>query len=258
MFVEAFKLADYCERIHYTGDLQPNFATLKGLMQQHLQHIPFENLNVLAGKVISLEPTDIIDKLIYQKRGGYCYEMNGLFSMVLNAIGMDYQWVAARPRIYPHQSPRTHAALIVKIEGNEWLVDLGFGSHGIREPMRLDQVNQAITQGYEQFRLSPEAEGEILLQALVDGHWANQFSFNRCPTDWVDFGPANWYNSTSPKTTFTQRLVVVLFTPTGRKSLFGDVFKIANAGQITQMMIPPAEIDTVLAQEFNLIRPAQA
>jgi N-hydroxyarylamine O-acetyltransferase len=256
MFVEAFKLADYCERIHYTGDLQPDFATLKGLMQQHLQHIPFENLNVLAGKVISLEPSDIIDKLIYQQRGGYCYEMNGLFTMALSALGIDYAWVAARPRIYPHQSPRTHAALIVNIEDTGWLVDLGFGSHGIREPMRLDQVNQPITQGYEQFMLSPEASGDMLVQALVKGAWAKQFSFNRCPTDWVDFGPANWYNSTSPKTTFTQRLVIVLFTATGRKSLFGDVLKIANAGQVTEMTIAPDQIDTVLAEEFNLIRPA--
>lgn len=258
MFVDTFKLDDYCQRIQYLGELKPDLVTVKALMQQHLTTIPFENLTVLAGKAVSLKPEDLIEKLIYQQRGGYCYEMNGLFTMALTALGLDYQWVAARPLFYPVKRPRTHAALIVKFEGVEWLLDLGFGSYGIREPMRLDQLNQPIPQAYDQFMLTQEADGDLAVQALVDGSWVKQYGFNRNAIDWIDFLPANWMNSTHPEAIFTQKPVIVLFTPDGRKILFGQSFKTYQAGRVSLKEIPPEQLDQVLKQEFNLIRPNQA
>lgn len=255
MYADNFKLDDYCRRIHFKGELKPDFATVKALMQQHLRTIPFENLNVLAGKVISLQPEDIVDKLIHQQRGGYCYEMNGLFTLVLTALGIPYQWVAARPLFYPARRPRTHAALIVTFEGVEWLLDLGFGSYGIREPMRLDLLNQPVKQGYDQFMLSPEEDGDLAVQALVDGTWVKQYGFNRSPVEWVDFAPANWMNSTHPDAIFTQKNVIVLFTATGRKLLFGQLFKEYKAGQVSQITVQAEQVGPVLEQEFNLIKP---
>ncbi len=258
MYADNFKLDDYCRRIRFSGELKPDFATVKVLMQQHLRTIPFENLNVLAGKSISLKPEDIVDKLIHQRRGGYCYEMNGLFALALTALGLEYQWVAARPLFYPVRRPRTHAALIVELEGVEWLLDLGFGSYGIREPMRLDLLNQPVKQGYDQFMLSQEADGDLAVQALVDGVWIKQYGFNRSPVEWVDFAPANWMNSTHPEAIFTQKNVIVLFTATGRKLLFGQLFKEYKAGQVSQITVQAEQIGPVLEQEFNLIKPMHA
>ncbi|TXH67992.1 MAG: arylamine N-acetyltransferase [Thiothrix sp.] len=258
MYAENFKLDDYCRRIRFTGEVKPDFASVKTLMLQHLKTIPFENLNVLAGKVISLKPEDIVDKLIHQQRGGYCYEMNGLFALALTALGLEYQWVAARPLFYPVRRPRTHAALIVNFEGVEWLLDLGFGSYGIREPMRLDLLNQPVQQGYDQFMLSPEEDGDLAVQALVDGVWIKQYGFNRSPVEWVDFAPANWMNSTHPDAIFTQKNVIVLFTATGRKTLFGQLFKEYKAGQVSQITVQTEQIGPVLEQEFNLIKPMHA
>lgn len=255
MFVATFKLDDYCRRIRFKGELKPDLATVKALMQQHLRTIPFENLSILAGKVISLKPEDIVDKLIHQRRGGYCYEMNGLFTMALSALGINYEWVAARPLFHQTRRPRTHAALIVEFEGVEWLLDLGFGSYGIREPLRLDQLNQPVKQDYDQFMLTQEEDGDLAVQALVDGTWVKQYSFNRNSMEWVDFAPANWMNSTYPEAIFTQKNVIVLFTPTGRKTLFGQLFKEYKAGQVTQITVQDEQIGTVLEQEFNLIKP---
>lgn len=258
MYVETFKLDDYCRRIQFTGEIKPDLATVKAFMQQQLRTIPFENLNVLAGKVISLKPEDIVEKLIHQQRGGYCYEVNGLFTMALSALGIDYQWVAARPLFYPVRRPRTHAALIVSFNGVEWLLDLGFGSFGIREPMRLDRLNQPIQQDYEQFMLSAEMDGDIAVQALVDGTWIKQYGFNRSTVEWVDFAPANWMNSTHPEAIFTQKPVIVLFTPEGRKILVGNVLKEYKASELTQTTIPAEDSESVLKQAFNLLKPAHA
>lgn len=258
MYAETFKLDDYCRRIGFFGELKPELATVQALMQQHLKTIPFENLNVLAGKVISLQPDDIVEKLIHQQRGGYCYEMNGLFTMALTALGIDYQWVAARPLFYPTKRPRTHAALIVNFDGVEWLLDLGFGSYGIREPMRLDLLDQHIQQGFDQFMLTQEDDSDIAVQALVDGTWVKQYGFNRSAVEWVDFAPANWMNSTHPDAIFTQKLVIVLFTKEGRKILSGNMFKEYKAGQLTQIALQDEQLATVLKQDFNLIKPLHA
>lgn len=260
MYADNFKLADYCQRIKikYQGELSPNLASVQALMQQQLNTLPFENLNVLAGRVISLKPEDIVEKLIYQQRGGYCYELNGLFTMALSALGIEYQWVAARPLIYPARRPRTHAALVVQFDGVEWLLDLGFGSYGMREPMRLDQINQPVQQAYDQFMLTQETDGDLALQALVEGVWVKQYSFNRSPVEWIDFLPANWMNSTHPDAIFTKIPLIVLFTPEGRKLLAGNNFKTYQAGRVTQITIPEEQIDAVLKTEFNLLKPPRS
>lgn len=229
MIAATFKLTDYCQRIGYTGELRANIATVQALMQYQLRSVPFENLDVLAGKPISLNPDDIVAKIVGKQRGGYCYEVNGLFAMALQALQIPYQFVAARPMFYPMKRPRTHMALLVSLDGTEWLCDLGFGSYGIREPLRLDALETPIPQGCDTFMLSEEG-GDIVLKAQVDGAWAKQYSFNRCPVEWIDFAPANWLNSTHPDAVFTQKPLVVRFTASGRNILFGDSFKQVEEG----------------------------
>ena len=112
MLPENFKLADYLQRIAYSGEVKADYATLKQLMACQLQNVPFENLDVLAGKPISLDPQTIVEKIVYRRRGGYCYEVNGLFAMALGSIGFPYRIVACRPLFYPVRRPRTHPRVI--------------------------------------------------------------------------------------------------------------------------------------------------
>ena len=143
MHSDNFNISTYFNRINYTGPAAADTATLHALMRHQLFSVPFENLDVQAGKVVSLAPDDIADKVLTQGRGGYCYEVNGLFAMALEALGIPYRFVAARPMFYPARRPKTHMALIAEVESRQWLCDLGFGSYGIRAPMALDTLDAA-------------------------------------------------------------------------------------------------------------------
>ena len=116
-----FSLAKYCERIGYEDKPKADAQTLRQLMRHQLMTVPFENLDVQAGKVVSLVPEEIVEKIVGRNRGGYCYEVNGLFAMALKALGVEYQFVAARPMFYPVKRPKTHMAIIATVEGKQWL-----------------------------------------------------------------------------------------------------------------------------------------
>ena len=209
-----FDISSYFKRINYTGPAAADTSTLHALMRHQIFSVPFENLDVQAGKIVSLAPDDIAEKVLKKGRGGYCYEVNGLFAMALEALGIPYRFVAARPMFYPARRPKTHMALIAEVESRQWLCDLGFGSYGIRAPMALDTLDVEITQDFDTFRLSRSAEGEYLLEAKVEGEWARQYGFDLTPQEWIDFVPANYLNSTHPDAIFVQKTITANGTET--------------------------------------------
>jgi N-hydroxyarylamine O-acetyltransferase len=221
-------------------------------MRSQLFTVPFENLDVQAGKVVSLIPEEIVEKIIYHNRGGYCYEVNGLFAMALQALAIPYQFVAARPMFYPVKRPKTHMAIVLTVNDERWLCDLGFGSYGIRMPMLLNQVDVEIKQDFDTFLLTKTNEGEFLLKALIDGEWANQYAFDLSPQEWIDFVPANYFNSTHPDAVFVQKLLVVLHNQNGRKILFGDMLKTVEKGRVDKQIIAPEGRTSVLFDIFGL------
>ena len=248
-----FKLQDYFTRIGYTGQPETNIETLRALMRCQLFSVPFENLDVQAGKVVSMVPEEIVDKIIYRQRGGYCYEVNGVFAMALQALGFNYQLVAARPMFYPVRRPKTHMAIVVRLGQKSWLCDLGFGSYGLRAPMALDRLDVETMQDNDCFRLSKQGEHEFLLQARVDADWQNQFAFDLNPWEWIDFYPANYMNSTHPEAIFVQRLLVVLHQPEGRQILFGETLKTIRQGVVEKRTVPSAERSETLKKLFGLL-----
>ena len=252
MKADNFSLPAYFSRIGFQGAASADFATLKRLMRCQLFSVPFENLDVQQGRVVSLVLEEIYSKIVERRRGGYCYEVNGLFAMALEALGFAYQFVAARPMTYPVRRPKTHMALVVTIEGEQWLCDLGFGSYGIREPLNLNWIGREIKQDYESFKLSFSPEGNYLLQAFVDGAWKNLYEFNLSPQEWVDFEPANYLNSTHPDSIFVQWLMVVLQNPTGKEVLTGDRFKSVSEGRTTGWTVKHEEIPALLQERFSL------
>lgn len=251
MHADNFNLSDYFQRIGYTGAARADLATVTALMGCQLQSIPFENLDVQAGKPISLVPEDIFDKIVHRRRGGYCYEVNGLFAMALTALGVDFRFVGCRPMTYPARRPRTHMALLAHLDGEEWLCDVGFGSYGMRAPMRLHDANE-IRQDHDTFQLSPADGGEYVLKAWVEGQWANQYGFDLGHQEWVDFLPANWLNSTHPETLFVKHLIVMRQTPDGRHILMDDRLKTVERGETTVRQLGLDERGTVLRQVFGL------
>lgn len=255
MHSDNFDLSHYLRRIHYTGPVAADTATLHALMRHQLFSVPFENLDVQAGKVVSLVPEHITDKVLHHGRGGYCYEVNGLFAMALEALGIPYRFIAARPMFYPVRRPKTHMALIAEVDGRQWLCDLGFGSYGIRAPMALDILDTDIKQDFDTFRLSRNDQGEYLLQAKVEGEWANQYGFDLSPQEWIDFVPANYLNSTHPDAIFVQKLLVVQHRPEGRLILLGDVLKTVTEGGVEKQQLTENDVADVLEHRFGLSAP---
>jgi N-hydroxyarylamine O-acetyltransferase len=252
MHSDNFDLSTYFHRINYSGHAAADTATLHAIMRHQLFSVPFENLDVQAGKVVSLVPEDIADKLLNHGRGGYCYEVNGLFAMALQALGIPYRFIAARPMFYPARRPKTHMALIAEVDGRQWLCDLGFGSYGIRAPVALDRLDTDIVQDFDTFRLTCDAHSNYLLQAKVEGEWANQYGFDLSPQEWVDFVPANYLNSTHPDAIFVQKLLIVQHRPEGRLILLGDMLKTVTADGVAKQKLAEGDIAHVLENHFAL------
>ncbi|HCU64269.1 MAG TPA: acetyltransferase [Rheinheimera sp.] len=256
MYASNFSLELYLQRIGYQQQVKPDIATVTALMQQQLRSIAFENLDVQAKKVVSLEPEQIVNKIVGNdgkaRRGGYCYEVNGLFAMAMTALGLEYQFVFCRPMFYPMRRPKTHMALLVKVQGQQLLCDLGFGSYGLRAPIALSEVNLVQQQDFDLFRLVSPEPGQYVLQAQLDNNWVNQYGFDLYPADWLDFMPANFLNSTHPDTIFVQKLLIILQTPQGRKMLVGNEFKQTVAGVTQVQQVEAAQVAALLEAEFGL------
>ena len=251
MYADNFDLQHYFERIGYNGEERPDLETVSRIMRHQLHSVPFENLDVCAGKLISLEPEAIVDKIVEQRRGGYCYEVNGLFAMVLTALGISWRFVGCRPMTYPVRRPRTHMALLVDFDDEEWLCDVGFGSYGMRAPMRLSEQGE-VCQEDDTFQLGRTADGEYVLRAQVEGEWANQYGFDLSHHEWVDFLPANWLNSTHPETLFTQHRIVMRQTPEGRVILFDNRLKTVANGEVSMREVVPDELPGLMEEVFGL------
>lgn len=254
MQAENFVLDDYLKRIGYSGNTNPDIETLTNVMRAQLRSIAFENLDVQAGKIVSMVPEDIVKKIVYSARGGYCYEVNGLFSMALAALGFSFDIIGARPMFYPQRRPKTHVVLVVTIGNERWLCDTGFGSFGLRAPIALHQLGEIIHQDDETFMLDKNARDEFVLKALVKGEWANQFGFDLQPMEWIDFSLANYYNSTHPDAVFVQRYLVMKQHARGRTLLSGNQLKKFTGDQENITEILPAQLDDVLWNEFLLRR----
>src|SRR5258708_6927188 len=127
-----FDFNAYFARIEYSGDRQPTAGTLRDLHVAHATHITFENLDVMLRQPIRLDLESLEQKLIGNRRGGYCFEQNLLFAAVLERLGFAVTLLQARVRCRAQRVlPRTHVALLVELAGDRWLSDLGFGSCGL-------------------------------------------------------------------------------------------------------------------------------
>jgi N-hydroxyarylamine O-acetyltransferase len=251
MHASNFSLASYFSRIGFAASSE-NKLNVAEMMCAQLYSIPFENLDVLAGLGVSMAPEDIVEKLIHRRRGGYCYELNGIFAMALAALAIPYRFVAARPMFYPVRRPKTHMAIVAEYDRHAWLLDLGFGSYGIREPIPLLESDQEIVQGHDRFKLSRWDNGEYLLEAWVNGAWAKQYAFADNAVEWIDFYPVNYLNSTHKDAIFVQKHVIILHNQQGRNMLVGDTLKTIREGTVTETKVTAEQLPSLLDRYFGI------
>ena len=206
--MSTFDLAPYFKRIGYTGTPTPSLETLRELHRRHAEAIPFENLDPLLKRPVNLDPLSLERKLVHERRGGYCFEQNGLFAAVLEAIGFRITRLGARV-VYGQSADaataRTHMLLRVDIGDESHLADVGFGGLVLTAPLRLAvDVEQATP--HEPFRLV-HWNDEYLMEAQVREAWVPLYRFTLVEQLPIDYEVGSWYVSTYPASFFTTMLV---------------------------------------------------
>ncbi|WP_207389163.1 arylamine N-acetyltransferase family protein [Marinobacter halodurans] len=245
----------YSRRIGYSGPLHPDLDTLRHLHERHPDAIPFEAIDVLLDRGISIQPDAVDNKLIHAGRGGYCFEHNNLFKRVLETVGFHVEGLSARvrwnaaPGMLP--TPHTHMALRVFVDHEPWLVDVGFGGNVLTAPLRMDTTEPQPTQ-HETFRLVPFGPG-LLLQVWMDDQWRPVYELSGEPRVHSDYEMANWYTSTHPGSHFRKNLMVARTTPEARYTLLNGRFSahLAN-GDSRRETLDARGIETTLRETFRL------
>jgi N-hydroxyarylamine O-acetyltransferase len=242
----------YFERIGYGG---PREATLPVLEQIHLAHatrIPFENLDIQLGRPIAIDLPSIQSKLVQARRGGYCFEQNTLLAAALEKLGFGVTPLAARVRLGASRVlPRTHMLLKVEVAGEDWLADVGFGTGGLLQPVRI-RPHDVSQQFLWSFRLTEE-DGFWRLQSLREGTWQDLYVFTLEPHHPIDFEMANHYVSTHPASRFVQTLAVQKQSPGGCYLLRNRELTLIEGGTTSVRQIGDDELLlAVLAETFGL------
>jgi N-hydroxyarylamine O-acetyltransferase len=252
----------YLERIGFDGKPEPDGATLRQLQRAHMLAVPFENLDIHVGRPIVLEPDALERKVVAERRGGFCYELNGAFSALLGAIGFDVSLLQARVRKADGSGfgpPFDHLVLRVRCPDSpdEWLTDVGFGDSFL-EPLRLE-VGAEQLDSTGPYRIE-RAEGELeLLRRPAEGAWGTAHRFGTYAHELSSFRAMCRWHQTSPRSPFTQRRVCSLATPTGRLTLRDDRLIVTDGGHRSERPIDgePAFREAML-EHFGIRLPEQA
>ncbi len=250
-----FDLAAYCARIGYGGPLQPTLATLCAFAELQPAAIPFEAIDVLLGHGVDLRAERVDAKLLHSARGGYCFELNGLLRRALVACGFEVTGVAARVRWQlpadAQTPPRSHMALVVKVDGESWLVDAGFGGATPTTPLNLRSRAPQRT-AFETYRITDGPRG-VVLQLLSKPGWVDVYEFDDAAQCDADYETYNWHTSTHPDSHFRRSLIVARATPQARYTLRGTRLSVKHLGKPTERWHLDADgIEQALREHFGL------
>jgi N-hydroxyarylamine O-acetyltransferase len=253
------RLETYFDRIGYRGSRAPTLETLHALTAAHVRAIPFENLDVLLERRIDLAPDVVFDKLVRRRRGGYCFEQNGLFLEVLTALGFSVRPLSARGRIFPPRGqtpPRTHLLLEVHVDGEPWLTDVGVGALSLTSAIRFTSDEEQRTP-HEPRRIVREGD-HWLHQARLGDAWTDVYEFTGEEMPPIDREVGNWYTSAHPRSHFRSLLVVARAAADGGRVTLrdGELKRRDRDGRAEARSIASAEdLLAVLAAEFGLVFP---
>jgi N-hydroxyarylamine O-acetyltransferase len=246
----------YLQRINYNGSRAVNAETLRALQVAHLRSVPFENLSIHAGEPIVLDENALFTKIVEQRRGGFCYECNGLFAGLLRALGFDVAMLAAgvATRDGGFGPIFDHMTLMVTLD-TRWLVDVGFGDSFL-EPLLLDTRSDQV-QGTRSFRLVDAGDDHLILMRRHDGEdWEPQYRFTLQPYTFPDYEEMCHFHQTSPDSHFTKGLICSRATEDGRITL-SDMRFITTSGpqrlRHEQTLATREEYERLLRDEFGIV-----
>ena len=262
----------YLERINYHGSLAPNAETLRALQVAHLLTVPFENLSIHAGQPIVLEDAALFTKIVEKRRGGFCYEANGLFAALLRGLGFNVAMLSAEVANAEGEfGPNfDHMALMVSLpvsslasplvsSAQRWLVDVGFGDSFL-EPLLLDERGDQV-QRSRAYRILSDGT-RLLLMRRDEGdegdEWKAQYRFTLQTYSYGDYADMCRYHQTSPQSHFTRSRICSRATEDGRITL-GEMRFIttsqSGAHQVRQerTLTSEEEYAAVLRDQFGIV-----
>jgi N-hydroxyarylamine O-acetyltransferase len=247
-----FDLDAYLARIGLSGR-----PTLAEVHKAHVTSIPFENLDPRRGVSVSLALEDVQRKLVGERRGGYCFEMNVLLRAALESMGADVQMMLARVRTGGDPGavrPRTHLVLRVGFGGGDWHADVGFGLGTLLEPIPFGRGGP-----YEQagWRYRVVQDGPELVLQMPDGDaWRDLYGFVPEPVPMVDVELGNWFTSTHPRSPFVTGLIVSAQRRDGSRTSLSDWNGLALTEQTpdrtTVTPVEHASVGAMLDEQFGL------
>jgi N-hydroxyarylamine O-acetyltransferase len=225
------------------------------MARAQLTSIPFENLDPLAGVRVSLDPESLWRKLVLSGRGGYCFELNLLLGEAMRTVGFEARMLLARVIMgRPERGPRGHLLFSVDLDGQAYLVDVGFGGPGIIEPMQL-RTGVVVEQDGSRFQLVEPADGEYVLQLMTGRGWFDVLSFDLTWVSPLDVEMANYFYSSHPKVPFTSQLMCMRRAPEGLSGFregalmrFGPDLSIRERVELRDV----EHLRTILTGEFGL------
>jgi len=244
-------LANYLKRINYTGEVKPDLATLTAIHRAHLLAIPYENLDIHRDCPVTVDVAQIYEKIVMEHRGGWCFEMNGLFEWVLREVGFDVTLMSS----YVGRSEVTETGvgdhLIMRVMLDKpYLADVGFGN-GFIEPLPL--AEGTYQQGYLSFALS-QKECRWWFQNHIYGGFG--YDFDLKPYQLSDFAGQSTRLQTSPESGFVRATVCMRFTPEGYIALRGAVLRtVTSAGEADETIDNLSRYEQILSEQFDLHLP---
>lgn len=245
----------YFSRIGYDGPRTPTLDTLKAIHYAQAVSIPFENLDVLAKRPIHLDLASLQKKLVTDRRGGYCFEVNALFAAVLKELGFDVTTLIGRVRwMAPEEvdTARSHMLMRVELPEGPFLADVGFGGLTMTGPIRFETGAEQETP--HELRRLLEHEDGLELQAKIGDGWVSIYRFTPEPHRRTDYEVASWYTSTHPSSIFVQFLIAGRPQEGKWLSLFNREFKIRglDGKAETRVLDSADEIAEVLDSYFGI------
>jgi N-hydroxyarylamine O-acetyltransferase len=260
-----FDTAAYLARV---GLAEPPPPTAEGLATLHRAQayaIPFENFDILLDRGISLDPEAVFDKLVRRRRGGYCFELNGLFLEALGAFGFDARALLGRVHIMGPPTGRSHQISLVRIGTESWIADVGFGGTTAPLPMPLRTGTSTDVGGSLRRYVEDERFG-YMLQAQTPEGWADYYSFDLGHVGEADREMGNHFTATHPASFFTWARVASRPTPEGRVSLMDFTLRTVTDGEERLETVPPGDayLDILrsrfgvdLAAPYEALRPVR-
>jgi N-hydroxyarylamine O-acetyltransferase len=249
------EIEKYLERIGYEGSTEPAMGLLNALQKKHLLNIPFENLDIHYKIPIELNLANIFEKVVIKRRGGFCYELNGIFYELLNSIGFNVKMISARVFDQKQQifSPEfDHLAIIAKIDSTDYLADVGFGEFAF-SPLKIE-LNTIHNDERGSFRIARYDDSYYVVAKRAGENWIPEYMFTLKKRDLSEFTGMCHYNQTSPQSHFTQNKFCSLATENGRITVTANKIKITEGDGVTELQLKSDEDFQAALEKYFHIR----